>query len=36
MRYPAEETLEIIKLFKGSHLPVKRTLAKLGVSRPTA
>jgi putative transposase len=33
--YPASETLEIIRLVEGSHLPVKRTLEKLGVSRPT-
>ena len=35
MRYPASEKLEIIRLVEGSHLPVKRTLEKLGVSRPT-
>ena len=35
MRYPATEKLEIIRLVEGSHLPVKRTLAKIGVSRPT-
>ena len=35
MRYPASERLEIIRLVEGSHLPVKRTLQKLGVSRPT-
>ena len=35
MRYPASEKLEIISLVEGSHLPVKRTLEKLGVSRPT-
>ena len=35
MRYPASEKLEIIRLVEGSHLPVKRTLDKLGVSRPT-
>ena len=35
MRYPASEKLEIIKLVEGSHLPVKQTLEKLGVSRPT-
>ena len=33
MRYPASEKLEIIRLVEGSHLPVKRTLDKLGVSR---
>jgi len=35
MRYPASEKLEIIRLVEESRLPVKRTLAKLGVSRPT-
>ena len=35
MRYPATEKLEIIRLVERSHLPVKRTLGKLGVSRPT-
>ncbi len=35
MRYPASEKLEIIRLVEGSHLPVKRTLDKLGVPRPT-
>ena len=35
MRYPASEKLEIIRLVGGSHLPVKRTLDQLGVSRPT-
>jgi len=35
MRYPASEKLEIIRLVEGSHLRVKRTLDKLGVSRPT-
>ena len=35
MRYLASEKLEIIRLVEGSHLPVKRTLDKLGVSRPT-
>jgi putative transposase len=35
MRYPAAEKLEIIQLVEGSHLPVKRTLEKLGVlNRP--
>jgi len=33
MRYPAPEKLEIIRLVEESHLPVKRTLEKLGVSR---
>jgi len=35
MKYPAIEKLEIIRLVERSHLPVKRTLAKLGISRPT-
>jgi len=35
MRYPASEKLEIIRLVEGSHLPVKRTLEQLGVSRAT-
>ena len=35
MRYPASEKLEIIRLVEGSRLPVKRTLAQLGVSRAT-
>ncbi len=35
MRYPASEKLEIIRLVEQSHLPVKKTLEKLGVSRPT-
>jgi predicted DNA-binding protein (UPF0251 family) len=35
MRYPASEKLEIIRLVEGSHLSVKQTLQKLGVSRPT-
>ncbi len=35
MRYSASEKLEIIRLVEGSHLPVKRTLDELGVSRPT-
>ena len=30
MRYPATEKLEIIRLVEQSHLPVRRTLAKLG------
>ena len=33
MRYPASEKLEIIRLVEQSHLPVKKTLEKLGVSR---
>ena len=35
MRYPASEKLEIIRLVERSHLPIGRTLATLGVSRPT-
>jgi len=35
MRYPAGEKLEIIRLVKQSHLPVRRTLEKLGVTRAT-
>jgi len=33
MRYPASEKLEIIRLVEQSHLPIKRTLDKIGVSR---
>ena len=35
MRYPASEKLEIIRLVERSHLPVKRTLNKLGIARAT-
>jgi putative transposase len=35
MRYPASEKLEIIRLVEQSHLPVRRTLAKLGIPRTT-
>ena len=35
MRYPASEKLEIIRLVGQSHLPVKRTLEKLGIPRAT-
>jgi putative transposase len=35
MRYPASEKLEIIRLVKQSHLPVRRTLENFGVSRAT-
>ncbi len=35
MRYQDSEKLEIIRLVEKSHLPVRRTLEKLGVSRPT-
>jgi putative transposase len=33
MRYPASEKMEIIRLVEQSHLPVKRTLEKLGIPR---
>ena len=33
MRYPSSEKLEIIRLVERSHLPVKRTLDKLGIPR---
>ena len=35
MRYPASEKPEIIRLVEGSHLPMKRTLDKLGIPRST-
>ena len=35
MRYPAAEKLEIIRLVEQSHLPVRRTLDKLGIARAT-
>ncbi len=35
MRYPASEKLEIIRLVERSHLPVRRTLDKLGIPRAT-
>ena len=35
MRYPAAEKLEIIRLVEGSHLPVRRTLARIGVPAAT-
>lgn len=35
MRYPASGKLEIIRIVERSHLPVKQTLAKIDVSRPT-
>jgi putative transposase len=35
MRYPAAEKLEIIHLVEQSHLPVRRTLDKLGIPRAT-
>jgi putative transposase len=33
MRYPAAEKLEIIQLVEQSPLPMRRTLAKLGIVR---
>jgi hypothetical protein len=33
MRYPACEKLEIIRLVEQSHLPVRRTLDKIGIPR---
>jgi putative transposase len=35
MRYPASEKLEIIHLVERSHLPVRRTLEKLGIPTTT-
>ncbi len=35
MRYPASEKLEIIRLVEQSHLPVRRTLDKLGIAKTT-
>jgi transposase-like protein len=35
MRYPASEKLEIIQLVEQSHLPIRRTLEKLGIPRAT-
>jgi putative transposase len=35
MRYPASEKLEIIRLVEQSHLPVRRTLDKLGIPATT-
>ena len=35
MRYPATEKLEVIGLVEQSHLPVRRTLEKLGIPRAT-
>jgi transposase InsO family protein len=35
MRYSGSEKLEIIRLVEQSHLPVKRTLEKLGIPRAT-
>ena len=35
MRYPPSEKLEIIRLVERSHLPVRRTLDKLGIPATT-
>jgi len=35
MRYPTSEKLEIIRLVERSHLPVRRTLDKLGIAKTT-
>src|SRR6056297_3422329 len=35
MRYPASEKLEIIRTVEASHLPVRRTLAMLGIPSST-
>ena len=35
MRYTASEKAEIIRLVEQSHLPVRRTLAMLGIPRAT-
>ncbi len=35
MRYPASEKLEIIRIVEQSHLPVTRTLDKLGIPKTT-
>jgi transposase-like protein len=35
MRYPASEKLEVIRTVEASHLPVKRTLAMLGIPSST-
>ncbi len=35
MRYPASEKIEIIRLVEQSHLPVRRTLTQIGVTRAT-
>ena len=34
MRYSASEKLEIIRLVEQSHLPVRRTLAQIGIRDP--
>ena len=35
MRYPASEKLEIIRTVETSHLPVRRTLDKIGIPKTT-
>ncbi len=35
MRHPISEKLEIIRLVERSHLPVRRTLDKLGIPKTT-
>ena len=35
MRYPGTDKLEIIRLVEHSPLPVRQTLAKLGIARST-
>lgn len=35
MRYPASEKLEIIRTVEASHLPVRQTLAMLGIPHTT-
>src|SRR6185503_12159039 len=35
MRYPASEKLEIIRTVETSHLPVRRTLDKIGIAKTT-
>ena len=35
MRYPASEKLEIIRTVERSHLPIRRTLDKLGIAKTT-
>ena len=31
MRYPASEKFEIIRIVEQSHIPVRRTLAQIGI-----
>jgi len=35
MRYPASEKLEIIRTVEASPLPVRRTLAQIGIPKST-